>query len=279
MKVSYYAVYMENFKKKLNKRVVFKDIVNDIISIQKSKRASGKTLPQFISHIHGDVYLFVKINDSEILKKVNTSNLSVDDLQKILNTNEKLGFTSYFIIKDNVIGYGCTLFSSKMSKFREYINDNFNSSIDERIEFEPLVTNVTKADALKLKFIGKTTVRVDSTSGLFNTLATSLCLKGVDEKLIDGIEIVIKPTRGENIKNPINRLTNQFANDVDEMKYLAREELADQAREIYLDNNVIHNNITYKKSHDIPHLMEKFYIKSKDGILDKLTVLFKKLKI
>ncbi|MCX8729626.1 hypothetical protein A9G09_11970 [Gilliamella sp. wkB292] len=265
MKISYYKVYEqkensdEDKKEKID--INFKDIVDNIIKNQHAYSS------EFIAKILKDVYVFVKINSTDLIKKINTQDLSVTEIQSILDKDESIGFSSYFIIKNNIIGYGPTLLSAKINRFYSYINSSYMDASNGHIIFEPICKNVTAETAMKLEFIGKTTIKVEAkSSGVLGFFGIS----GVNEELLDCLEITIKPKRGKNIKKLTQYLIENKMNEIEKMKFMAKEEMADHAVELYLDENILCDHVDHKVSSEIPFAMESRYQNSKKIIKELL---------
>jgi len=261
MKISYYKVFEQkenaNNDKKETIDVNFKKIVDKIIKEQQAYSS------EFIAKVLKNVYVFVKINSTDLIKKINKQNLSVTEIQSILDKDESIGFSSYFIIKNNIIGYGPTLLSAKINRFDNYINSSYMDASNGRIVFEPICKNVTAETAMTLKYIGKTTVKVEAKG---SKVLKFLGVSGVNEELLDCLEIVIKPKRGKNIKKLTQSLITKDMSEVEMIKFMAKEEMADHAVELYLDENILCDHIDHKVSSQIPFAMENKYQDSKQTI-------------
>lgn len=254
MKVTYYAFYLEN---KYDKSILFIDLKKEILKSDKwqNKKTNDSI---FIKHVMGDVYFLVKTNDSDIIKKVDINNLEINDISKILGKNEKIGFASYFIVKDKTLGFASTLYAPKTRELTEIINliltDNYS---DFYFNLEPLTNKITTDDAVELSYIGVTNLRCQSNTGLFNNIISFL--GGVTETNVDGIEIIIRPKRSKNIKNTVIPIIKNVSNELDIIKVKAKTELADQAIEIYIDDKNAIQGIIDNKEKDIPSKLEQNY--------------------
>ena len=261
MKISYYKVFEQkentNNDKKEKIDINFKEIVDKIIKEQQAYSS------EFVAKILKDVYVFVKINSTDLIKKINQQNLSVTEIQSILDEDESIGFSSYFIIKNNIIGYGPTLLSAKINRFYSYINSSYMDANNGHIVFEPICKNVTAETAMKFEYIGKTTIKVEAKN---SEVLKFLGVSGVNEELLDCLEIVIKPKRGKNIKKLTQRLIRNDMSEIEMMKFMAKEEMADHAVELYLDENILCDHINHKVSSEIHLAMESKYQNSQKTI-------------
>ncbi len=77
----------------------------------------------YLLHHVGDTFLFMQTRNNELIKKINTQNISLGEIHSLLSENEKIGFASYVLLKDDYFGYGSTLLAPKVDVFIGYINE------------------------------------------------------------------------------------------------------------------------------------------------------------
>lgn len=262
MKVSYYSYYVSDIStgKPTKENINLKDFVDNLIKKQVVMEN------EFISHLYNDVYAFIKIDDAAFIKKINTENLTVDDINQSLEKNESIGFSSYFIVKEKVIGFASTIFSSKVNKLETYIN-NHVSSKDRQFVMKPIMKTMTKAESLNLEYIGRTTLTIERSSSIFNDVLSSVGVKKLDDELIDGIQVIVKPKPRRNIKNVTKEIIEKHYDDLTAIKIRAKDHLADIATEVYLSENIQCDVINTKKSTNIALEMENCYKNSKGVIM------------
>ncbi|POU47054.1 hypothetical protein C3401_26045, partial [Serratia sp. SSNIH4] len=124
-----------------------------------------------IQHVGGDVYTFIKTNSRDVFRKLDLSNNICVDLSQILTANEKIAFASFFIVKNNLIGFSNTLYSPRIGKLAEIYdlvmlarNNNHN------INFEPIANQVTEQEVLNYAHVGRITMKLDKSQNLIGRL-------------------------------------------------------------------------------------------------------------
>lgn len=149
--------------------------------------------------------------------------------------DELLGFPSFLFINDGIIGFASSFLGPKIRELPEFMKGKKLLSESEELIVEPLMRGVTKADALNMSFIGRTTLRIESGKSLTKTILRNIGVASVSDELLDGIEIILKPKRAKDIKGMTKEIISSSYGEVDGISIKAKETAADLLTEYYLD--------------------------------------------
>ncbi|WP_432320806.1 hypothetical protein [Yersinia enterocolitica] len=116
-------------------------------------------------------------------------------MKNVLNNDESLCYPSFLLIKDNVIGFANTLYGPRTKDLNTYISSKGELDHGRKLIIEALMRDVTKTEALDMEFIGRTTLRIESGSSMLSTVLRAIGVETIEEELLSGIEITIKPKR------------------------------------------------------------------------------------
>lgn len=275
MKLNFYAVYLQDSKSQLK-------VSLDLLSAFRTQVIDAKNHAQqvddyfvFAHHISGETFLLTKTFDSELVKKINRKTLSVDELRNALSSDESLGFPSFLQVRNNVIGFANTLYGPRTRDLASYINGKCYIPSGYKLVIEPLMRDITKDDALDMQFIGRTTVRVETNSKLFSPLLRALGAETIDEELLEGLEITVKPKRLRNIKSLATGIIKNVDEQHESILLKGKEEAADLLTDFYLSSKGHIGANLYKSSNDeIASEMSTCYIKMKPIIAESYNKMF-----
>ena len=128
--------------------------------------------------------------------------------------------------------------------------------------------DLSKDDALGMQFIGRTTLRVESGSKLFDPLLRATGIKDIEEELLEGIEITIKPKRTRNISDMAKQLILNADENHSDILIKGREQAADLLTDYYLSNKGhLAANLYKSANEDIAEEMETCFIRMKAVII------------
>ena len=269
MKVNYFGYYLKN-------TVSGKNILFDLKSFLKEFcKLDAPTFKNNFSHndeklylLHNvtDTYLFLMTRSNELIKKVNTSDITVGEINNLLNQDEQLGFASYVLFKENVFGFGSTLLAPKVDIFARYINDLLEALGITEWVFVPqaLLYQATKEEALKFDHIGRTTIELSKENSFIKDILTTVNAASKDTFDLDGIEIVIKPKPRKNIKDTVDKFLKSIPDDgVEKMVMKAKAEGASQMTDLYIvGRGAISDSVDKSKEPRIPNLLEEKFSKN-----------------
>jgi len=234
MKIGFYGIYSQaSSKDKYSLDAL--NFLSQKSSITGSIAINSGSYYLYMHPIDSDTFLFTKTNDSNLIQKINKSNSSVEEIIKSLATDELLGFASYVYIHGDIMGFARSMYGPTTSDFAFFLKElQIPLNAGANISVEPLMRATTKADVLKMHFIGKTTVKVEATTGLSAGILTLLGAKDIEEELLDSIEIVIKPKPRRNIKNLTKDIVSNPAKQFSDIGMRAKDEAADIMTDHYL---------------------------------------------
>lgn len=272
MKVNYFGYYFQN--KSNDKKVLFdfRDFLkaySRFESIGFKNNFTHQDEHLYLLHQTDDVFLFVITRSQEIIKKINTNDLSIGEVKSLLDEDEQLGFASYIILQESFFGFGSTLLAPKFDVFGNYINSLLEALgiTDWKFVQQPLLHQATKAEALAMPFIGRTTIALDKENNFAQDILASISANTEDTVELEGIEIVIKPIKRQNVKKTVKKLLNAIPEKgIDKMIVKARNESLSTMTELYVvGQGAISDNISKVDESKIAgNLKEKL---SKNSIL------------
>lgn len=264
MKIGFYGIYSQaSSKDKYSLDAL--NFLSQKSSITGSIAINSGSYYLYMHPIDSDTFLFTKTNDSNLIQKINKSNSSVEEIIKSLATDELLGFASYVYIHGDIMGFARSMYGPTTSDFAFFLKElQIPLNAGANISVEPLMRATTKADVLKMHFIGKTTVKVEATTGLSAGILTLLGAKDIEEELLDSIEIVIKPKPRRNIKNLTKDIVSNPAKQFSDIGMRAKDEAADIMTDHYLSEK--------------GHLSAKIVRSTNSDVADEIKFTFLRMK-
>ncbi|MGA1846877.1 hypothetical protein [Deferribacter abyssi] len=255
MKIIYYYYYL---REKESGRELKVDIRNFVDSFVKSKNINLKNKIKYIDdNIYllrdaNNFYLFLRTRKDEIIKKIDSNNLDIQDIYNLLRENEKLGFTSFIYFGDCFCGLASTMSGPKdsiLSYFIEYLLKLVGVNEYEFV-LKPMPTKVTKNEALRFGYIGKTVFEVNPQHKVFKGLAQTL---GFTDQEVDGLEIIIKPKNRKNIKYSFSNIVDNILDEgenfgVKKFVFKAKNDINETLNELFIiGNGYVYDYINYPK--------------------------------
>ncbi|HGJ5891981.1 MAG TPA: protein rexA [Arsenophonus apicola] len=270
MKVSFWAYYAKNDITDITSRINLTQAINDKIINKNSHSLESGSDYIYLHPINAQTFLFTKTNDSELIKKINQTNNSINDIRESLADDEILGFSSFVFIENSILGFVSTNWSPRTREFCDFIKSKELLQPNESLIVEPLMQGITKVDALNMNFIGRTTLRIESENSLTNNILRSIGAKNVSDVLLNEIEIIIKPKYRKNIQKLTKEILAASYDKIDDIKIKGKESAADKLTEYYLDGKGhIGAKIIKKSSNaDIAEEILATYIRLKPSILE-----------
>jgi hypothetical protein len=263
MKINYFGYC---FKSPNNDRKVLFDMRNFLRAYSRLKNPDFKNTFMhqdehvYLLHHTADIYLFIITRSNELIRKVNTEDLTVGEIHSLLADNEQLGFASYVIVKENCFGFGSTLLAPKVDIFSHYLNSLLEclGIVDWRFVPQALLYQATKAEALEMSFIGKTTIELSKNNSFVQDILAAISADTTDTIDLEGIEIIIKPKIRKNIKETVNKFLDHIPDDgVQKMIMKAKGEGLSQMTDLYLvGRGAISDSIDRSKNSKISINME-----------------------
>lgn len=270
MKVNYFGYSLKNTVSGKNILFDLKLFLKEFCKLDFPKFKNGFSHNDeklYLLHTVGDSYLFLMTRSNELIRKVNTNDITVSEIKNLLDQNEQLGFASYLLFKENVFGFASTLLAPKVDIFTKYINDLLEALGITEWTFVPqaLLYQATKEEALKFEYIGRTTIELSKENSFIKDILATINADSSDTIDLDGIEIIIKPKVRKNIKNTVDKFLNKIPDDgVEKMIMKARSEGVSQMTDLYIvGRGAISDSIDKSKEPKIPDLLEEKFQKNK----------------
>ncbi|HDT3150083.1 TPA: hypothetical protein QHM50_001454 [Morganella morganii subsp. morganii] len=237
--------------------VSLKDTIDEMIS---SGRNTAQMAGEYyvIQHVSGDVYSLIRTNSKDIFRKLDISNNSCVELSNILNSNEKIAFASFFILKGLLIGFGSTQNSPRIKRLSDmYDSYMFSRNSNHNINFMPITKDVSVQDVMSFSHVGKITMKMEKSQSIIGGFATMF---STDVKYddVDAFEIKIIPKRGKDIKETFSDVMSGLPSEAISVAVMAKESIGDLASDL----NVISANTVFdvvKDSRLVASEMENNY--------------------
>ncbi|WP_210451904.1 hypothetical protein [Pantoea ananatis] len=221
-----------------NGRPLFSQIRNSLIQLSGPNVQSALINGSYYSvhHVSRDVFIFLKTNDTDVLKTINRTTNSYQDISNLLQANEEVAFASYIIAKPNCIGFSSTIYGPKIGAFATFYDHHFfNSNNNNNLRFEIISKTITPAQALGFAHIGKINVKLEATSPFaIRELTNFLGVTPVELNDVDSFEITIKPKRAQNIRDTIVPTLTNLPQGLIDMTLAAKRAIGDQVEELHI---------------------------------------------
>jgi hypothetical protein len=238
MKLSYYTYFLENKKTQKRYRNDLRPFLKNFCAAEnpdyKNSFVSLTDERMYLFNLSRNVYLFVMTKSHEIIKKIDTNTINVDEIYSKLGRNDKLGFASYIYFGDCYYGLASTMQGPRNKSLNYFLNSIIESLNLDKYEFKSaaLMHQSSKADVLKMPFLGKTIVQVGEGNSFFDHMKGFLGNKVED---IDSFVIEIRPKRAKSINKTISEFNSKLS-DAGLMKYIvrAKESQAEALEDFYI---------------------------------------------
>lgn len=185
----------------------------------------------------GNLYLFLITRHNDIIKKIRSTDLSVSEIDDMLNADESLGFASYVYVGQGYIGFASTMMAPKSKAFVYFLNHMLHllGIHNYQIDLTALMQQATRADALQMQFIGRSVIQVNRENSLYEDIRELLGGTHEDFSNVGSFELTFKPTCRQNIKPAVSRAINTLEDDgLERMLIKAKEHLSDELTDLYL---------------------------------------------
>lgn len=168
----------------------------------------------YLVHIMGDCYYFVMTRNGNLAKKINKKEVILSDIKELMDDDEELGFASYVNFYDGYFSYASTLMAPKHDAFVYFINSIIEALGDFQWKMIPeaILHQATKDEVLKMDYVGRSSIELDHSNGLFKDWLKSI---GIDENKTElgSIEVTFKPKNRSNIRDDIAKVIEKTSNE------------------------------------------------------------------
>lgn len=198
----------------------------------------------------GNLYLFLQTRSDELIKKINLNNISVGEIYDLLDTGELIGFASYIYLKESYLGFASTIMAPRVGSFVCFVNNLLNSIGVTGYQFTliPLLHQVSRADAIAMPFIGKSTIQINSSNSMFDDIRNFAGGTAEEFKDVDSFELVLKPKRKQDISKAVKKVISAVPDaGLEKMIVRAKDELHGSLVDLYLaGKGIVADNIDTK---------------------------------
>lgn len=277
MRLSYYGYYLTH---KMNYGRHLIDLSKFILSFAECNdtRLKGRLFHNseniYLQKLAGNVCVFAMTRDAEKFKKIDTSKMSITEFTQLLGQDEKLGFASYIIVKPNFFGFASSSLSPKFDAFCSVINSLLGYTGNGAWDFcvKPLVHQATRDEAVRMNYIGKTTIEVKRENSLARNILNVINADG-DADELDSLEITLKPKKGRSIKSAVTHLISSTSDDgVEKLVMKAKNEATSAMLDLYVvGRGVISDNLGNHDESVISDIME-CKIRDNENLRDQLEI-------
>ncbi|MGP3789446.1 hypothetical protein [Pseudomonas sp. B392_1p] len=262
MKLSYYGYYLKNRTTHRRLNVDLSAFMTSFAQLDAPDfklRFKHNSEHLYLHRLSGSVFIFAMTRDSEKFKRINTSDLSIGEIQNLLGSDEKIGFASYLTFRKSFFGFASASFSPKFDTFCNLVNAILHATGNGSWEFcvHPLAHQATKQQAVHMSYIGKTTIEVSGQNSLKKDFLAFLGAEDSDDEL-EALEITLKPKKGHSIKSVATKLVNSASEDgVEKLIMKAKNDAMSAMLDLYIvGRGIISDEIGVMDESKIPLAIE-----------------------
>jgi len=178
------------------------------IEFKNQFRHNGENV--YLLSVADNFFLYVATRQSEIIKRINSVNLDIAEIEDLLEDNESLGFASYTRLERSYFAFASSQMAPRVPSFTEFVNDLFQAIglVSYRFVCHPFMDQSNLTEALSAPFLGRSTIQIQNDHNLFDHLRGVFGADAPDFVDVDSIEVTIKPRGRANIKPAIARVLN-----------------------------------------------------------------------
>ena len=240
MRLNYFGYYLENSS--TNRRHLF-DLRTFVRTFSNLESVGFKNSFSYNGeHIYlfpaaPNIYLFVMTRSNEIIKRINTNDLNVNEIYELLAQGEQLGFASYVYFQPNFLGFASTFLAPKITALVHFIDEIFSKIGLDNYKFvvEALLHQASIQEALNLPFIGKTIIEVDKENTFAEDIRNFVGANAEDVGEIESFELIIKPKRRKNIEPLVKKFIQNIPEEgLGKLIIKAKDDLQDHLTDLYL---------------------------------------------
>lgn len=162
----------------------------------------------FLLGVEQDFYLYLATRQNEVIKRINSANLDVVEINDLLNANERLGCASYVWLEKSYLAFTSTMMAPRSPSFARFVNDLFKEIGLDRYRFilYPFLECTSIETALSAPFLGRSEIKIQNNHSLFGHFANVLGADIQDFSDVDSIEVIIRPRPRSNIQRAMSKV-------------------------------------------------------------------------
>lgn len=265
MKLNYFGYHIENTEANMSYlydiRALIRTFCNiDSVPFKNSFQYNDEQI--YLFPAAQNIYLFVMTRSNEVIKKINTNNLNVNEIYELLDKGEQLGFASYVYFQSNFLGFASTFLAPKIPALVHLIDEIFRKIGLGRYKFiaQALLHQASRDEVLKLPFLGRTTIEIEKENSMAQDILNLVGGNADDVGEVESFEIVIKPKTRKNIQPIVKKFVDSIPDyGLEKLIIKAKDELQDNLTDLYIigkgaisekintrEENVIYEHIVNK---------------------------------
>jgi len=200
VRLTYYGYYLKAVSDGKCHLIDLADLVESFVKngdpkIQKSITYNGDNL--YLLPFGVATYLFVQSRDREIIKAIEGSTLTVDDIKAKIG-NSSVGFASYVYMGASYLGIASRVLSPRVTAFASFMTQLVHAAGAVNYIFTPrlLTTSVPKSAVANFKLVGAVAVEMDTSNSVAQDVLVALT--GITNPTlanIASIEVRITPVK------------------------------------------------------------------------------------
>lgn len=180
-------------------------------------------------------HMLVATRKQELIKAINTRELTYDDLYKKLADDEEAGFAAYFTLNHHALALVSTLRGPRQAALCDFINLVLTKlqATNWKFGINPIGSAMSIREAKALAFVGRTSIQIGRRHPISQRIINML---GTDNPDIDSFVLSIVPKRGKNIKNIFDKIANEAKHDeLDKFQVKAKKVTDDALTDYFIE--------------------------------------------
>lgn len=240
MRLNYFGYYLENSntnRKHLFDLREFASTFSNLDSIAFKNSFSYNDEHIYLFPASTNIYLFVMTRSNEIIKRINTNDLNVNEIYDLLAQGEQLGFASYVYFQPNFLGFASTFLAPKITALIHFIDEIFSKIGLGNYKFvlQALLHQASLQEVLNIPFIGKTIIEVGRENSFAEDIRNFVGATVEEVGDIESFELIIKPRRRKNIEPLVKKFIKSIPEEgLGKLIIKAKDELQDNLTDLYL---------------------------------------------
>lgn len=254
MNVRYFFYHFENTKTGAKIRFDIRPFLKQFAAL-KSSSLKNKIKHQdeflYLTHQFLDVFMLIQTKQHEIIRKVNTQNLTVAEVNSMLVKGEHLGFAAYLVMESDHFGICSTLLAPRFEALTIMMEKLLELLGIADWQFVPtaVMNQIPPSKIRTLNHVGRTTVRVKADMGFGESLKSFLGEDVEAFDYIDELEITLKPKKNRSIGPVAQRMVDSAdATEITKMTMRAKETATSAMMDVYLAQSGIVSDYVNKAS-------------------------------
>jgi len=244
MKLNYYAYHLYDLQTEEALRFDLEPFLrqfcaNESIEFKNSFIVNGENV--YLFRMMSGMFTYLMTRSSELIKKINTHDLTVNEIYDMLQQDEQLGFASYVYFDSHreqcFFGQASTFMAPRTKSLLVFLNAILSRIGLNRyvIRAEAMMHQAVKEDALTLPFMGKATIQFDRENPFFESVWGTFIGEDISCNDVESFEIEIRPRKGQDIQDAVKSVIRGMP-DEGLRKFIvrARNDLEDNLTDLYL---------------------------------------------